>query len=516
MEQVRNIKVIKPTVDAEAKEKLRVGAYCRVSTDSEDQINSFIAQVRFYNDFIRSQSDMVLVDVYADEGITGTSVNKRDEFNRMMKDCKAGRIDRIYVKSVSRFARNSLECIESVRELKKYGTTVIFENDGIDTKTMNHELILYIKSAFAQSESMSASKRVRRSNQMRMETGEFAFVNAPFGFKMQDGSLEPIWEEVAVVRKIYQYYLSGMGFGKIAQTLNNEDVPGKPWGKERVRYILSNEKYIGDTLHQKTFTPTQLPFRNRKNRGEMDQYYVCNSHEAVLDKDIFYAVQEMIELNQKKNAEKAAVKKHKFTGKLFCCDCGWAYKMHIQNGVVYWACSKNGTAGQRCSTHPMSEEIIERTFCNMYNKLRQHENELLRSTLNRFIELKSCVTKSKSEIVEIDEEILKESDAISYFTRLLNNQTIDQEIFNNSVAPSKTRIAELRDRRKRIIADDDDEKCIDELRQVIAFLEQSPMAILKYDHKLFKGIIERVVVEDSRLAFELKSGIILKEKIAWN
>ena len=181
--------------------------------------------------------------------------DKRDEFNRMMRDSKAGKVDRIFVKSVSRFARNSLECIESVRELKKYGTTVIFENDGIDTKTMNHELILYIKGAFAQAEAMTASMRVRRSNQMRMENGEYILSNAPFGYKICDGTLEPIWEEVAVVRKMFKYYLSGMGFGKIAQELNNQDVPGKPWGREGVRYILSNEKYIGDTMCQKTFTP---------------------------------------------------------------------------------------------------------------------------------------------------------------------------------------------------------------------------------------------------------------------
>ena len=143
MADIREIRVIKPTKNND-KEKLRVAAYCRVSTDSDDQINSFIAQVRYYNDYIREQSDMVLVDVYADEGITGTCMNKRDEFNRMMKDCRAGKIDRIFVKSVSRFARNSLECIESVRELKKCGTTIFFENDGIDSKTMK-QFILTMK-----------------------------------------------------------------------------------------------------------------------------------------------------------------------------------------------------------------------------------------------------------------------------------------------------------------------------------------------------------------------------------
>ena len=154
MQAEKQVKVIMPTIGDNAVRKLRVAAYCRVSTDSEDQLNSFLAQVRYYTDFINRSANMILVDVYADEGITGTCVNKRDEFLRMVKDCKLGRIDRIYVKSVSRFARNSLECIENIRLLKSYGVSVLFENDGIDTENMNSEMILYIKSAFAQSESL--------------------------------------------------------------------------------------------------------------------------------------------------------------------------------------------------------------------------------------------------------------------------------------------------------------------------------------------------------------------------
>ncbi len=209
MDTVKTVELIKAVDEYDgAGEKLRVAAYCRVSTDSDDQINSFIAQVRYYNEYIRSQEDMVLVDIYADEGITGTSRSKRDEFNRMMKDCKDGKVDRILVKSVSRFARNSLECIDAVRELKKYGTTVLFENDGIDSKQMNHELILYIKGAFAQDEALATSKRVKKSNQMRMASGQFGFVSAPFGYKLTNGTLEPVPEEVKVVRKIFDYYLS--------------------------------------------------------------------------------------------------------------------------------------------------------------------------------------------------------------------------------------------------------------------------------------------------------------------
>ena len=166
--KTKDVKVIRPTTGLYGDKKLRVAAYCRVSTSSDDQENSFIAQVKYYNDFLRLSDNMELVDIYADEGITGTSINKRDDFNRMIRDSSLGKIDRIFVKSVSRFARNSLECIENIRLLKSYGTTVLFENDAIDTNTMNSEMILYIKSAFAQSESLSGSKRVSTAIRMKM------------------------------------------------------------------------------------------------------------------------------------------------------------------------------------------------------------------------------------------------------------------------------------------------------------------------------------------------------------
>ena len=312
-------------------------------------------------------------------------------------------------------------------------------------------------------------------------------------------------------------YLSGMGFGKIATMLNKSDNPvGKPWGKEKIMYILSNEKYIGDTLHQKTYTPDGSPYHNKKNRGEVDQYYVSCSHEPILDRDLYFAVKEMIDRNLELDAQKAKPKEHKYTGKIFCGDCSWTYKRSIQNEVVSWVCAKNGTAGQRCKTHPLSEDVIARTFCNMYNKLRQHENELLKSTYNRLLELKGKITKTRSEILDIDAEILMLSDKISYFSQLLNNQVIDSEVYNSRVNVARKRVAELRSRRKKLLKEDDDERCIDELRQVIARLENAPKAIIMYDYKLFRDIVSRITVQEAHLEFELHGGIVLKEAIAWS
>ena len=264
----KTVHIIKPTIGTEAERMIRVAAYCRVSTDSEDQANSFLAQVRYYSDFIQSQENMILVDIYADEGITGTCMNKREDFKRLIYDCSIGRIDRIYVKSVSRFSRNSLECIETIRKLKEYGVSVLFENDNIDTKTMNSEMLLYIKSAFAQSEALAGAKRVATAYRMRMENGTFTTYCAPYGYRLVDGKLVINPEEAQIVKRIFSLYLSGNGINTIAAIMNREAVEGKAhWTTTMVRYILTNEKYIGDSMLQKTFTPQILPLRNIPNRG---------------------------------------------------------------------------------------------------------------------------------------------------------------------------------------------------------------------------------------------------------
>ena len=222
----KEVKIIRPTKEVEDAGYIRVGAYCRVSTDSEDQLNSFFAQVKYYNDYIRRNEMMRLVDIYADEGITGTEMQKRDEFKRMLKDAKNRKLDRVLVKSVTRFARNSLECIEAVRELKACGVSVFFENDNLDTEQMNSEIILYIKSAFAQQEALSASRRMAMSVRMRMENGTYKPSSAPYGYKLEDGDLIVLPDEAEQVRKVYELYLSGMGEKAIVKYMQTHEKGG--------------------------------------------------------------------------------------------------------------------------------------------------------------------------------------------------------------------------------------------------------------------------------------------------
>lgn len=287
---VREVKIIKPTKMNDNSKKVRVAAYCRVSTDSADQVNSFFAQMKYYNDYIYHNEDMVLADIYADEGITGTSIEKRDEFKRLIKDCKNRKIDRVLVKSVTRFARNSLECIETIRQLKSYGTSVFFENDNIDTERMNSEMILYIKSAFAQGEALSASKRMATSVRMRMENGTYKMAFAPYGYKLVDGELFVVEAEAVKVREIFRLYLMGMGVNKIFKIMQGNETGSTKWTIGGIRYILKNEKYIGDCLMQKRCTPSGLPLSERFNRGELPKFLCEGTHEAIISKEDFEAV----------------------------------------------------------------------------------------------------------------------------------------------------------------------------------------------------------------------------------
>ncbi len=512
----KDVKIIRPTKGLCGDKKLRVAAYCRVSTSSVDQENSFIAQVKYYNDFLNRSENMELVDIYADEGITGTSTNKRDDFNRMIKDSSLGKIDRIFVKSVSRFARNSLECIENIRLLKSYGTTVLFENDAIDTETMNSEMILYIKSAFAQSESLSGSKRVSTAIRMKMENGEYFNYTVPLGYKAENRKLVPIPEEAKIVRRIFREYIGGKGIGKIVADLNKDSVPGKPWGVNRIRYILSNEKYCGDSLFQKKYTPPTLPLRSIKNKGEMPKYYVEKTHEVIIDKETFHTVKQMFDRNMLIYAKRQKRKIENFAGRLICGDCGWVYKKRTVGSEPTWICSKNGVAGQRCKTHPLSEGALKKSFVFMYNRLQQHRELIIKEAYQKLSELRKTFFNSSSAVLDIDTELAELAEQNAMYVRFHLQKIIDEITFIEQTGEIKRRINELRSRRIKLMNNNEEERCIELLREAMQELEELPQAILLFNFNIFDKLVNKVAVMPDSLVFELRCGIKLREKIIWN
>ena len=509
-----DVKIIRAANGTDTENKIRVGAYCRVSTDSEEQVDSFIAQVKYYTDFISHSSDMVLVDIYADEGITGTCANKRDEFQRMLKDSKAGKLDRIYVKSVSRFARNSLECIENIRLLKSNGTSVLFENDNIDTDKMNSEMILYIKSAFAQSEALAGSRRVSTAIRMRMERGEFITTKIPFGYRMENNILVPYPIEAEVVKNIYLMFLSGIGIGSIVKKLNDDSVCNIFWQQSHVKYILQNEKYIGDSLYQKTYTPFQLPLKKKRNHGEVDKYYVTNSHEGIIEKSVFYQVQDMFHYNFEKYKNKCAPKAELFTGILYCSDCRRAYKLRQINSLKpTWVCSENGVAGRRCNTHPVTEIRVKKTFTAMLNKLQQQKDILINQTITQLENIKRQYTAENETITEIDKEITALCDKNEFYIHLKFKGIIDDVSFNEQSNAVQKRIFELRSRRKKLLCSDDDEQVIEGLRELKEILDDYPVVTLDFNETVFRRIIKRIAVKPESLIFEFNCGIKLEEPL---
>lgn len=511
---MKEVQVINPKLRQKTDDILRVAAYCRVSTDSDDQMNSFIAQVRYYNDFIRRNENMVLVDIYADEGITGTSISKRDEFLRMLSDSKNGKIDRILVKSVSRFARNSLECIENIRLLKSYGTTVMFENDGIDTETMNSEMILYVKSAFAQSEALAGSKRVSTAIQMRMKNGEFSIYTVPVGFSLENNVLTPNPEYVPIIERIYKEYLSGIGMGRIAEELNNENCMGRSWNVSAIRYILGNEKYVGDSLLQKTYTPQIFPLKNRPNYGEADKYYVSNTHKGMIDRELFEAVKKKLDKNITNRNNYKQNEKSVFTKLIRCGDCGCLYKPKKTDNDTYWVCSKNGIAGIRCNTFNISEEELKKLFIRMYNKLRTYEAEIIDSTISKLMMVKRKISSNNDEIGQIDVEIAKLCEQNNMYSTLKLRNCIDEISFIEKTSEIQRKITSLRQKRLQILNLDDEEKCIEEHRNLKNTISGFPKALVSFDEYVFSSIVEKIYIkEDKTVQFELFSGICLGVKI---
>lgn len=509
----RIVKVIQPTVaQSKATAIQRAAAYCRVSTDSEDQANSFAAQFKYYTDYIKNNQDMEFVDIYADEGITGTCVAKRDEFKRMMRDAENGKLDRIFVKSVSRFARNSLECIESIRRLSSCGVTVLFENDNIDTKTMNSELILYVKSAFAQSEALAGSKRVSTAIRMRMENGDYITNNAPYGYRLdKETFLKIVPKEAEIVRYIYDLYLSGHGSNRIASILNEENRPSPSgrWSVSGVRYILTNEKYIGDSLLQKTFTPQCFPLRNRPNKGEVDKYYVKHTHEAIVSRDVFEAVQQRMSNIGRKNDEKA--ERAFFKGCVYCEECGWGYKRKKQNNVIYWVCSRKSEGSHHCGGKNIREGDIKKAFIWAYNKFRCFERQILDKTLTQLISLRKKVSGQNREILQLDSEIAKLYTQIDMYTKLHNQNIIDDVSFMERTSELSYKTTELRNRRLKIISSDEDEQMIESFKNLKETVSEYPTTILSFDPSLFADIVQRVLVgNDGTIVFILTGGLRLR------
>lgn len=369
--------------------KKRVAAYCRVSTDQEMQLNSFEAQTRFYREKIEANPEYELAGIYADEGISGTSTKNRDEFNRMIADCKAGKIDMIISKSISHFARNTLDCLNYVRLLKGLGIGVVFEKEGINTLDSTGETLLTILSSLAQEESLSLSLNSTWGAKRRFEQGKVTINEKKFlGYdKDSEGNLIINNKQAAIVKCIYQAFLDGKGTGHITRELEQEKIKNwngnTKWYESTIKSILQNEKYKGDAILQKTYTVDFLSKTRVKNDGKVPRYYVKESHPAIIEPETWEAVQ--LEMERRKSfCEKHNIKKLDtripFWGKVICGECGTVYnrKTWMQpdgSKRKVWMCSNRyRTKGVKgCESNHLDEELLKTAFVEVLNALIENK-----------------------------------------------------------------------------------------------------------------------------------------------
>lgn len=507
--------VIDPTVQIRSS-KLRTAAYARVSSDSDDQLNSFAAQVNYYTALISENEEWELVDIYADEGITGLRMDKRVDFMRMIRDCRKGKIDRILTKSISRFSRNTRECLQIIRELKAIGVTIYFEKEHLDTAEITDEMLLTFFSGNAQQESMSISTNMRWSYQRRMKKGKFLTCKAPFGYRLVDGILRINEREAEIVRYIFDSYLNGRGKDEIAAELTERGVvtrDGKSrWWYSTIDYILKNERYMGDALLQKKYTSDVLPFQKKRNHGERDRYYVEYSHPDIITRDIFERAQK---LNQSRFLPSMAKRSaYSLSKRIYCGECGSAFKRKICGGKTYWVCHNRNNNKGNCSIPQIPEPEIYGAFFRMYHKLKFNYDIILSPMLDQLQALKRHRNLSNLQVVELNRQIAELTERNYVLNGLKSKGIIDSALFISQTDELGRKIRSLKAEKNRLMEKDENDSAIIDTRNLIELLEDGPEHLNCFDEMLFDSLMEGVTAESGdRLKFRLINGLELAETI---
>ncbi len=494
----------------------RSAAYVRVSTKKEDQQNSFAAQYLYYHKMLEESETEELVEVYADEGITGTSMQKRDNFNRMIADCEKGKIDRIYCKSISRFARNTTECLKIIRHLKSLGVTVYFEKEKLDTAIEETEFRLTMMEYQAQEESISISKNVRIGERYRMEQGDYLVKNAPYGYRRYQRTLVICEDEAVIVRRIFNEYANGKGVRRIAKDLNDEGVPrnneDNVWRVPFIKYLLSNEKYIGDQMYLKRYRTETFPFERMYNHGEHESYYVEESHEPIVDRELFERVQALKESKIPKCVTEE-YEKYTLSGRIHCT-CGTTMRTKMTSSGRAWACRLHDEDGLKCKTKPVLNDEVIRAFINLYNKLKANKKVIIQPIITQLVTLKNSIASTNTEYASIDERILLCTEQISILTKLRKDKLIDEETFIRKNNEMNNSLNSLRSQRRLFLNNSDADVAITNIKRLSATIDKGPAKLTEFDEDLFDTMVEDVLIgESNSVKFKLTGGLTIKEKI---
>ncbi|EKZ4336062.1 recombinase family protein [Listeria monocytogenes] len=517
---------------------LRVGAYCRVSTDSEDQLNSYKSQVAYYTNLIKKNKEWVFADIYADEAITGTQVDKRTDFQRLINDCLNGELDMVITKSISRFARNTLDTLKYVRMLKEKNIAVYFEDEKINTLTMDGELLLVVLSSVAQQEVENISANVKKGLKMKMSRGELVGFQGCLGYDYhpEDKSISINEEEAEIVKYIFNRYAEGAGGSIIGRELENLGYKTKRgssrWAESTILGIVKNEKYKGDILLGKTFTVDPISKRRLANYGEEDQFYLRNHHEAIISEEIFEKAQEIL---MKRSIPRGAhisngrnIKRQKYSRKYaFSCmmECGFCggtlTRRNWHSGSQYkkdiWQCVVSTKKGKKHCPHSkgIPEEAIEKAFVESYRQLCHGKKDVLETFLKKLDETLNESSVEK-QFAKIQKKISTLDKKKSNLVDMRLDEKIDKDTYEMKFTETSLKIDELLEERTSLENVLENEhtmkKRLVEFRKTL----HNNQVLDEFDRHVFESIVEKVIVgsieEDGttdphKLVFIYKTGL---------
>ncbi|MDL2310395.1 recombinase family protein [Peptostreptococcaceae bacterium OttesenSCG-928-C18] len=504
--------------------KLRVAAYCRVSTDGEDQLSSLENQTTHYTKYIKSNPEWEFAGLYFDEGISGTKKENRSGLQNLIRDCENRQIDFFITKSISRFARNTADCLEIVRKMTDLGIAILFEKENINTGTMDSELILSILSSLAAEESVSISQNNKWSVKRRFENGTFKLSNPPYGYDYNGETIVPNAERVPIVKRIFAEVLAGNGVNNIARMLNAEGIlsqNGKLWSSSAVKGILTNEKYIGDVLLQKTYTDDH--FTRHYNNGEMEQYYWENHHEAIISREDFEAVAYVLKQHSKeKGIQKGSDKylnRYPFSGIILCGECGDTLKRRTlyrktSSPYIVWGCGRHTESrGTECTMLDVKEEHIKAAFVTMLNRLYSGRNVILKPLI---AELKSREGDENShKLMAIEKQIQENLEQVQVLTGLMSKGYLEPALFNERNNALQTESMKLRMQKVTIQSSVTGEQShIHEAEELLKYLNKTGVNENYSDDVFIKFADGITVFTPTEVGFRLKCGLVLRERMA--
>lgn len=495
--------------------KTRVAAYCRVSTDSDEQATSYEMQVEHYTEYISKNPGWELAGIYADDGISGTNTKKREDFNRMIEDCMAGKIDFVISKSISRFARNTLDCLQYIRQLKDKGIAVFFEKENINTMDTKGELLLTIMASLAQQESESLSQNVKLGLQFRYQAGKVQVNHNRFlGYtKDDDGNLIIEPTEAAVIKRIYREYLEGASYRDICNGLMADGIltgaGKKKWIPSTIHKILSNEKYIGDALLQKTITTNLLEKKREINNGLAPQYYVEDSHEAIIPRDLFMRVQEEMvrraNLRSGEDGKKKRIYSSKYALSSLCtCEkCGDIYRRIAWNNrgkkyTVWRCCTRVEHGPGECDAPTIQETDLQAAVMKAINKVVGQKSTVI---ANLETTLEQTVICADEELAELDEKI-----------KAVQLELVDRATSSEGYEDLARESDRLNEEKQKILVTLAEDKGRQEKKaELIDFLHEQTTEFEEFDDGLVRRLIEQITVhENGTFTVEFKSGTMVE------